>query len=783
MWKKKDEEQVSDPIGYVEDLFASETSSQPAKSNKAKGLAGYSFIAIIMGLVLALLVTPIMIPSIAAAQAGNHYWESLDGKLPEAPLPQRSTLYTSDGDKLAEFYSVNRVPVKLDDVPEVTKNALVNTEDARFYEHDGIDRRGILRAIVSNLSSGGVSQGASTLTQQVVKNTLIVSASNEEEVREASEQTADRKVAEMKYAIELEDKYSKDEILEKYLNISLFSNGVYGIGTAANYYFSKKVDELNLQESAMLIGLLKNPSGYNPKKNPEQALERRNVVLGQMEKYGSITAEEAEKAKDKPLGLKLASPAQGCEKSKYPYYCLWTIDRLANSDIIAKTPEEREAILYRGGLKIYTNLDTKAQSKLQGNIDKALGKNNRVAGSMATVEPGTGKVEAMAQNREFGDPSKDTSRVKHTEINYATRSAFQSGSTFKVFTMLTALESGMSPNAVIHAPDNYKPSGMNYPAGGFKNSTRGASGNLTLYEGTARSSNTFYVALEKKLGVLSVASMAESLGLDVPREGPNAVTSKDASFTLGTINVSPLQMSAAYATIASGGMYCEPTPFKKIETDDKTITPPKVSPNCTRALSESTADNAADILSKVVDGKDPLRTAKKQSIGRPAGGKTGTTNSAGAAWFAGFTPQVATAVWAGDPRGGSKYPLSSGVRLYGKYVSGVAGSTIPGPIWKNTMTDLLKGKEKLPLSKSSADTVPNSVPDVRGMSVESAVTVLENAGFEVEISDKQAKENEFSKPNNVADQSPEGGSNKVAKRGHTITLKLTHGSDPKWKIE
>ena len=183
---------------------------------------------------------------------------------------------------------------------------------------------------------------------------------------------------------------------------------------------------------------------------------------------------------------------------------------------------------------------------------------------------------------------------------------------------------------------------------------------MTLYEGTARSSNTFYVALEKKVGVLSVASMAESLGLNVPREGPNAVTSKDASFTLGTINVSPLQMSAAYATIASGGMYCEPTPFKKIETDDETITPPKVSPNCTRALSESTADNAADILSKVVDGKDPLRTAKKQSIGRPAGGKTGTTNSAGAAWFAGFTPQVATAVWAGDPRGGSKYPLSSG---------------------------------------------------------------------------------------------------------------------------
>ena len=170
----------------------------------------------------------------------------------------------------------------------------------------------------------------------------MVSASNEKEVREASAQTFERKVAEMKYAIELEEKYSKDEILEKYLNISLFSNGVYGIGTAANYYFSKKVDELNLQESAMLIGLLKNPSGYNPKNNPEQALERRNVVLGQMEKYGSITPEEAEKAKDKPLGLKLASPAQGCEKSKYPYYCLWTIDRLANSDIIAKTQRKEK---------------------------------------------------------------------------------------------------------------------------------------------------------------------------------------------------------------------------------------------------------------------------------------------------------------------------------------------------------------------------------------------------------------------------------------------------------
>lgn len=781
-WKKKEDNSVSDPISYIDELFDQEE-PQAKKRTAGKGILAYSTLSVIFGLIMALLVTPLLIPSVAAAQAGNHYWEKLDGKLPETPLPQRSTLYTSDGKKLAEFYSVNRVQVELDEVPDVVKEALVDTEDNRFYEHDGIDRKGILRAMVSNFTSGGVSQGASTLTQQVVKNTLIVSASNEEEVNAASEQTIERKVAEMKYAIQLEDNYSKDEILEKYLNISLFSNGVYGIGTAANYYFSKKVEDLNLEESAMLIGLVKNPTGYNPKRFPDAALERRNVVLGQMEKYGSITHEEAEEAKKKPLGLDLASPAQGCEKSDYPYYCLWTIDRLAHSEIIAPTQEERDAILYRGGLKIYTNLDTKAQDKVQTNIDKALGKGNRVAGAIATVEPGTGVVKAMAQNREFGDPSKDTLSTKHTEINYATRAAFQSGSTFKVFTMLTALESGMSPKSVLYAPDRYKPSGMNYPAGGFRNSTRGGSGHLSMYQGTARSSNTFYVALEKKVGVLNVANMAESLGLNVPREGGNAVTAHDASFTLGTIDVSPLQMSAAYATIASGGMYCEPTPFKKIETDDESITPPKVKPNCSRALSKSTADNASDILSKVIDGKDPLRTAKKQSLGRPAGGKTGTTNSAGAAWFVGFTPQVSTAVWAGDPRGGSKYPLSSGVRLYGSYVSGVAGSTIPGPIWKNTMSDLLKGKEKLPLSGSSADTVPNSVPDVRGMSVDAAVTVLKESGFKVKISEEQAEKTEFSKPNYVASQSPDGGTSKTAKRNNEITLKLTYGSDKKWSIE
>lgn len=780
MWRKRtDENAVEDPLEYLSEAFDKGDTAPVRK--KSGAIAGLSVLTIVMGLIMALLITPLMIPSVAAAQAGNHYWKNLDGELPDLPLPQRSKLYTADGKEIAEFYSINRVNVSLDEVPDVVKEALINTEDARFYDHEGLDRRGILRALITNITGGGISEGASTLTQQVVKNTLIVNAATEEEVKAASEQTIERKVEEIKYAVELEKKYSKDEILEQYLNISLFSNGVYGIGTAANYYFSKSVDELTLEESALLIGLLKNPTGYNPKKNPENAIERRNVVLGQMLRYGSITDEEYEEAKDTPLELNLASPAQGCEKSAYPYYCLWAIETLRESNTIAPTQEERDALMYRGGLKVTTNLDVDAQKKLQDTVNQALGKNNRVASSIVTVEPGTGAVVAMAQNRNFGDPSKDSQKTKHTEVDYSTRVAFQSGSVFKMFTLAAALESGMSVDAVVDTPNVYKPKGKNYPPGGFKNATRGASGPLTMYEGTARSSNTFFVKLQNQVGVLNVAEMAESMGISVPREGPYAVTEEDAAFTLGTIDVSPVQIANAYATISSGGIYCTPTPIQKIEAwDDRPV--PNVEPDCERVMAETTADNVTDVLKGVIDGKDDSRTGKRQSLGRPAAGKTGTTNSAGAAWFAGFTPQYATAVWAGDPRGGSKYPLSSGVRLYGDYISGVAGSTVPGPIWKNAMEDLHEGKEKLPLAGASADTVPNSIPDVRGMEVSAAVTVLQNAGFEVSISGTMAEENEYSSPNHVAWQTPEPGDLTTSKSHVQITLELTHGSDETWTV-
>lgn len=775
-WKKKDEDLIENPLQHVSDLF--ENSEETIVRGKTKPILLLTALTSVLALLFVLAVTPVLIPTIATAQTADHYWKSLENELPDLPLPQRSNLFTADGEKIAEFYSINRVNVSLDDVPEVVKEALVNTEDTRFYEHEGLDRKGIVRAALTNFTEGGVSEGASTLTQQVVKNTLIVNATNEEEVKAASAQSAGRKVQEIKYAVELEKNHTKDEILERYLNISLFSNGVYGIGTAANYYFSKSVEDLNLEESALLIGLLKNPSGYNPKSNPDAAVERRNVVLGQMLRYGSITQEEHDEAVDSELELDLASTSQGCEKSDYPYYCLWAIETLKESDTIASTQEERDALLYRGGLNVTTNLDTGAQKKLQDTVNRALGKSNRVASSIATTEPGTGAVVAMAQNRDFGDPSKDTNSVKHTEVDYSTRVAFQSGSVFKMFTLAAALESGMSPDTVINTPNRYTPPGMNAPSGGFRNATSGASGNLTMLQGTARSSNVFFVKLEEEVGVLNVADMAESMGMDVPREGPYTVTEKDASFTLGTINVSPVQMSNAYATIAAGGIYCEPTPIKKIESVDGREVP-DIEPHCKRVMAESTAENVSKMLQAVLDEGG---TGEKQDIGRPAAGKTGTTNSAGAAWFAGFTPQYATAVWTGDPRGGSKYPLSSGVRIYGSYVSGVAGSTVPGPIWKNVMEDLHEGKEKKPLTGGSADAVPNTIPDVRGMSVSGAVTVLQDAGFEVEIAEEHSSEDEYSSPNHVADQTPDPGSMTTSKSHRTIVLTLAHGSDEKWEI-
>lgn len=680
------------------------------------------------GLIFALLFLPLLTPALPAPRVAQEYWDSLPSDLPDVPLPQKSYILDANGKQIAEFFSENRILTSLDEVSPHVIDALLATEDSRFYEHNGVDWMGIGRALRSNFQKGAVQQGASTITQQLVKNTLILAATTQEERDAATEISFQRKMDEVHLATEVEKQMTKDEILERYLNVVLFSNGVYGIGTAADYYFDKPASDLSLAESALLVGLLKNPSAYDPIDNPKNAVARRSVVLKRMVEVGSITESQAAAAGSEALELRLKPSTNGCKASKYPFYCQWVMNNLRSDKRLGETKADRESRLYLGGLTIHTPLDVKMQKKAQKVIDDALGRDNRVAGATAIVEPGTGRVLAMAQNRSWGDGKSSKGNIRTQVI--LPDSGFQPGSAFKPVTLAAALESGMPADAVLTAPEVYKPDHMLTPERGIQNSGRGQSGPLDVVKATAISSNTWYAVLQERVGVLNVAQMARALGLAVP----DTVGAKDASFTLGVTDASPLEMAAMYASFAAKGVYCAPTGIDKI-TDAQGRTLEPVTNNCHQVMSPSTAATVTKALEAVIDSEYEGRTGKLADIGRPAGGKTGTTTSHSAAWFVGMTPHLSSAVWLGDPRGGFKYPLTGGVRFNGQTVYNVYASNIAAPLWRDLMTAVSEPypKTKFDTRASGAPAGSTAVPDVRGMTLENAVGVLHAHGFTVEI--------------------------------------------------
>ena len=325
------------------------------------------------------------------------------------------------------------------------------------------------------------------------------------------------------------------------------------------------------------------------------------------------------------------------------------------------------------------------------------------------------------------------------------------------------------------APPVYAPANMNYPGAGFANSGSSASGTFTAAQAVWRSSNTWFVMLEERVGVLNVASMAERLGItSLPTKGPRAITARDASLTLGAYEVSPLEMAGAYATFAARGVHCTPVVITTIT--DATGTPVNVpDADCHEAIPASIADTIANIMQGTIDGPDPYRTGKAMTLGRPAAGKTGTTQNNAAVWFSGFTPQYATSVWVGDPRGGFRYPLQ-GFYAGGQYISRAYGGLVAGPIWKNVMSGIhadLPSKAFPPATGITG--YSNVAPDVRGLTLEQAYQVLIKGGYEVALAKKTAPKDALLVPDRVAFTSPGTGS--LVGLGATITITMTTGSN------
>ncbi|MEO3782525.1 penicillin-binding protein [Actinocorallia sp. B10E7] len=755
------------------------------RADAARRLAGYSMLA---GLLAGLLMVPLAWTAGVGARDSADWLLSEPVDLDELKAPQRSQILAEDGTLIATFYRQNRVDVPLDKMAPVVKQAVLAIEDSRFYEHGALDTRGTMRALMSNLNNGGeAAQGGSGITQQYVKNLLYMNAESEEEKQEAVETTTGRKLRELRYAVAVERRYPKDEILEKYLNIAYFGDGAYGVEAAARRYFSVSASKLTLNQAATLAGILKNGNFYNVRLNGEGARNRRNVVLDRMAELGWITPEQARKEKDKPLVLKLTETKNGCTESKAPFFCDYVQREILDNPIFGKTKKERERLLWIGGLKIRTTLDWRTQNAAHKALLRHVPAKNseKKAAAQVLVEPGTGEIKGMDVGRELGpdgEPGKTWINFA-ADASHGTSVGMAAGSTFKAFTLAAAFDEDMPIGERITAPVAYSPTGFRDCKGkdvsdttALRNSSDGEGGrSFSLLTGTWHSVNTFFLKLEKEVGLCDTVKMAKKLGI---RRADGKPLQEYASFTLGFNDVSPLRVAAAYAAFGARGKYCEPIAIKQItRSDGKKLKVP--SANCEQVIDKGVADAVNHVMSGVLT----KGTARGLSLGRPAAGKTGTVDNYSAAWFAGYTPELSSAVWVGDPRGGYKYPMTN-VCLPTHCGGPVYGATIPGPIWRDTMVEALRGVEATGFRRppsyffrkgSGEDKV--RMPDLRGLKPDEAIDKLRAMNMDYRISSSKEHSDRYPE-GTVASTDPAPGASIDPGDSTTVVLTLSEGPEP-----
>ncbi|MEU6778910.1 transglycosylase domain-containing protein [Nonomuraea angiospora] len=667
------------------------------RSVGALGLAGA-----LGGVLTAALAAPVVSGGGIAAKNVANTFVDLPPAPREEPLDQVTRLLDKDGRTFAQFYEANRTAVQLRAVAPVMRKAIVAIEDARFYEHGGLDIRGTFRALLTNTQAGGIKQGGSSLTQQLVKNILIEAARTEAERDRARAPNLARKITELRLALALEKKYRKDEILERYLNIAYFGAGAHGVEAAARRFFSTSASRLTLGQAATLAGAVRMPYSTDPslgRDHRERLKTRRDLVLDRMAGLKLISPQEAASAKAAPLAIRLRPEPGGCEQSAYPFYCLYVQRELLSNPVFGNTEAERRTRMARGGLTIRTSLDPIAQRAAEQAIRRRVWPEDTEVAAEAMVEPRTGRIRAIAASKRFGRNPGNRKNGPKTTFNLAADVAhgggqgFQAGSTFKVFTLATALQQGWRFGDGFNTPGELVPGqgyrdcaghAVNDPDTRILNATgEGSGGPHSIETGTWKSVNIFYMMLERKVGLCNVVRTAKALGIARADGEP---LKEVPTFTLGVNEMDPVTVAAAFAAFAARGIYCRPLAIVEIVGRDGRRT--HVPPACERAIEEE----VADAVNYVLEGVFSKGTMQGQSIGRPAAGKTGTNNGYTSAWFAGYTPALAAAVSVGDIRGSYRFPLQ-GVQIGDDYYGAVQGASLPGPIWVESMESALRDVE------------------------------------------------------------------------------------------
>jgi membrane peptidoglycan carboxypeptidase len=648
---------------------------------------------LIAGIVVAAAAFPLVAIGGLGVLAGGDYVKGLPDKLRPTPSAQVTYVYAADGKTLiTQFYDEYRKYVSLKQISPHMQKAIVASEDARFYQHHGVDVKGVVRAFVANQQAGAVSQGASTLTMQYVRNVQRDSAQTPQEVAEATARTGTRKLREMRLAVAVERELSKEQILERYLNVAYFGHRAYGVYAAAEVYFSKRPKDLTVGEAAMLAGLVKAPSAYDPAgENKALALERRNYVIDRMAELRYVSAKTAAATKKQPIRLDLTNPPNDCisvnrAHNDWGYFCDMLKNWWRQQEEFGKTPHQREENLRRGGYKIVTTLSPRTQRIAMEEIKQRERIGSSYALGLVAIEPGTGKITAAAVNRRYSLDQDDNGphtdwRKRQNDVpsNYPNTVApllglggmpgYQAGSTFKIFTLTAALDMGIPLDTRISAPARLRSIYLTGPSDPSacgvnwcpRNASAAMTGTHTLWSGFGKSVNTFFVKLEQRVGAERAVRMAERLGLTWHTEIDRMMASPEraggwGAFTLGVADTTPLEMANAYATLAADGKYCKPLPINSITgPDGRELNLAR--PDCTQAVNPQVARAAVD-AARCVTGYGAARgscggwsTAPGvyRAVGRPVAGKTGTTDDTRAAWFVGMTPNLAAASFIADP--------------------------------------------------------------------------------------------------------------------------------------
>ncbi|MFC8041158.1 transglycosylase domain-containing protein [Paenarthrobacter sp. NPDC057355] len=686
-------------------------------------ILGFLGVSAICGVLVAGLLVPAAAVSGSAASGSIQFFDTLPAELQVDPPSQNTTILAKDGTPIASIYAENRTKVPLDSMSPYIKDAVIAIEDSRFYEHGGIDTTGIMRALVS--TARGNKQGASTITQQYVNNvineSLVASGKGDDVLLNGVNKGVGDKLREMKLAIALEKKFSKEQILEGYLNIVFFNRDAYGIEAASKFFFSTTAKDLTLPQAALLAGLVNSPSAFDPITNPDNSKMRRDLVLNAMLAQKKITQAQHDEAVATPVTTKVTPARQGCAYATMaPYFCDYVLHLLLNNPAYGDTTTEREKRVMRGGLTIQTTLDPTAQNVAQQQVDATAGANpDKWGASIVSVQPGTGQIVSMAQNTVWLPQEGKFDQTQNFNVDVLDANGndlngiggFQPGSTMKPFTFAQWLNEGKSMNTVINAATRRYKAGFpwkntcptpvtdSYDASAgtidLQNSDEGYYRNMTVLYGLMNSINTATFASAAQVDLCGIQGIVDATGIHAGlpnRDGTGKVTDPNPqvpmtrlSNLIGATQTAPLTMASAFATFAADGKYCAPIAITSVK-DQSGADLPAQSPSCKDAVKPEVARGVAYAMQEVLNAGSGslIRPALSTKNNFPVAAKTGTNDSNGSTWVVGYTTGLATASWFGDPLGDQLRP-GRNLTVNGKFYPAVDGYMIAGPQFTNYM--------------------------------------------------------------------------------------------------